>query len=677
MHAEFGNYLLVFAFVISISLSVFPLLGTFTKQMSLVYTAKPLAILFFVSLFGSFVCLAYAFFIDDFTIAYVAQHSNSLLPDRYKISAVWGAHEGSFLLWVLIFSGWTLAVALTGKNLPKLSHSRILSVLGIIGCGFVSFLLFTSNPFERTLPFYPVDGADLNPLLQDFGLIIHPPLLYMGYVGFAVSFAFAITALIEGEWNATWARWTRPWTIAAWSSLTLGIMLGSWWAYYELGWGGWWMWDPSENASFMPWLSGTALMHSLAVTDKRNSFKGWTLGLSLATFSLSLLGTFLIRSGVLTSVHAFANDPTRGRFILFFLAFVVGSALILFLFRASKVKTKANFSEFSKDMFLLLNNVLFISATFIVLFGTLYPLFADAMGKKISVGAPYFNSIFPIPLVAIFMLLGVGPLLNWKKHDFSKLKIPLLKIAAISVVLSLFSTWLLDRFYLWVFVGLALSLWVGLNSFYNLTLLTKYKKGLSAKLASLNRATIGMTLAHIGVVVLLAGVVLTSYYSVERDLRMAVGESQEIAGYNFKMKAVENVQMENYRATIVSFDIYQGDSMLLTLKPEKRFYLAGGQMMTEADIDATLSRDLYIALGEPLDNQGQVWSVRIYVKAFIRLIWLGAIFMGFGGIISLLDKRYRKLQAKDNQAKYNQAKYNQAKGNQSSDSQTQPDMAIS
>lgn len=649
MHAEFGNYLLVFAFLISISLAVFPLVGSFTKQVSLVYTARPLAILFFICILGSFVCLAYAFIIDDFTITYVAQHSNSLLPFRYKIPAVWGAHEGSFLLWILIFSGWVLAVALSGKNLPALSHARILSVLGFIGCGFVSFLLFTSNPFERTLPFFPIDGADLNPVLQDFGLIIHPPLLYMGYVGFSISFAFAITALIEGEWNATWARWTRPWTIAAWSFLTLGIMLGSWWAYYELGWGGWWMWDPSENASFLPWLSGTALMHSLAVTDKRDSFKGWTLALSLSTFSLSLLGTFLIRSGVLTSVHAFASDPTRGMFILFFLIFVVGSALLLFLFRSNKVMTKVNFSAFSKDMFLLLNNVLFISATFIVLFGTLYPLIAEAFDKKISVGAPYFNSIFPIPMVILFILLGVGPLLNWKKHDFNKLKKPLLKIAGISISLSLLCIWLLDNFYLWVLVGLSLSLWVSLSALYNLSVITKYKNGLIAKLSSLNKAVVGMTLAHIGVVVTLAGVVLTSYYSVEKDLRMAVGDSQEMAGYDFKMRGVEEVQGENYQATRVIFDIYQDGNLLLTLKPEKRYYFAGRQIMTEADIDASIIRDLYISLGEPLDQHGQVWSVRIYVKSFIRLIWLGAIMMGFGGFLSLLDKRYRKLRAKDNQ----------------------------
>ncbi len=645
MHAEFGNYLIVLAFIVSVSLSILPMYGSFSGNRFLTRTAKPLTVIFFVALLASFICLVYAFYIDDFTIKYVAQHSNSMLPNRYKFSAVWGAHEGSFLLWVLIMSGWMIAVALVGKNLPHLSYARILSVLGMIACGFVSFLLFTSNPFERTLPFFPVDGSDLNPLLQDFGLIIHPPLLYMGYVGFAVSFAFAIAGLIEGEWTSTWARWTRPWTIAAWSFLTIGIMLGSWWAYYELGWGGWWFWDPSENASFLPWLSGTALMHSLAVTDKRNSFKGWTLALSLSTFSLSLLGTFLIRSGVLTSVHSFTNDPERGRFILIFLAIVVGSALLLFLTRSGRVKTKVDFNILSKDMFLLLNNVLFVSATFIVLFGTLYPLIAEVFGKKMSVGAPYFNAIFPIPMVILFALLGVGPLLNWKKHDFAKLKKPLLSIAVIAISLSFLSIWLMGDFYLWVLVGLSLSLWVALSSFYHLNLVTRYKKTFAKKIKSLTLTTIGMTSAHIGVVITLAGIVLTSFYSIEKDLRMAVGESKELAGYTFKMSDVQDIRKENYQATQVTFEVFQEGAKLFELKPEKRFYLAGRQIMTEADIDAGFSRDLYVALGEALDTTGKVWSVRIYVKSFMRWVWLGALFMGFGGFIAMFDKRYRKLRA--------------------------------
>jgi len=647
MYAEFGNYLLVFALFMSIALSVFPLAGTFLNKMPLVFSARPLSILLFSSLLGSFVCLAYAFVIDDFTIAYVAQHSNSLLPSRYKVAAVWGAHEGSFLLWTLIFSGWLLSIALVGKNLPAKSYARVLSVMGMIGCGFVSFLLFTSNPFERTLPFFPIDGSDLNPLLQDFGLIIHPPLLYMGYVGFAVSFAFAISALIEGEWNATWARWARPWTTAAWAFLTVGVALGSWWAYYELGWGGWWFWDPSENASLIPWLSGTALMHSLAVTDKRDSFKGWTLALSLSTFSLSLLGTFLIRSGVLTSVHSFTNDPERGRFILIFMMIVVFSALVLFIFRSSKVKTRANFSLVSKDMFLLANNILLIIACFIVLYGTLYPLIAAFFDRKMSVGAPWFNMLFPIPSVAIFILLGVGPLLNWKKHDIRKLASALIKIAIISVVVSLLSVWLLGDFYWWVLGGLALALWVGLTSFYHLGNVTQHAKGLKNKLAKLKAATIGMVVAHVGVAVLLVGVVLTSYYSVEKDVRLASGESQTIGQYRFEMVKVEELRVENYQSSMATFSVYKNDNFLVNLYPEKRFYLAGKQVMTEADIDAGLFRDLYVALGEALDNSGEVWSVRLYVKPFVRWIWLGALLMGVGGGIALADKRYRKLKFKE------------------------------
>ena len=654
MHAEFGNYLIVLSFFVTIALGVFPMIGSFTNNMALVRTAKPLTVILFTSLLVSFACLVYAFLIDDFTIAYVANHSNSLLPDRYKFSAAWGGHEGSFLLWTLILAAWMIAVALTGKNLPKLSYARILSVLGMISCGFVSFMLFTSNPFDRTLPFFPVDGADLNPLLQDFGLIIHPPFLYMGYVGFAIAFAFAITALIEGEWSATWARWTRPWAIAAWASLTIGIMLGSWWAYYELGWGGWWFWDPSENASFLPWLSGTALLHSLAVTDKRNSFKVWTLVLSLTTFSLSLLGTFLIRSGVLTSVHSFANDPERGQFILMFLAIVVGSALTLFLLRSGKVKTKVDFSMLSKDMFLLLNNVLIISATFIVFFGTLYPLLADALGKKMSVGAPYFNAVFPIPVVIIFALLGVGPLLNWKKHKFEKLKKPLIINLIISVLLAFIAAWSFVDFYWWVVLGLALSFWVTFSSIYGISLITKNKQGLLTKLSNLTPSYIGMTLGHWGLVITLVGVVLTSYHSVEKDLRMAVGESQVVSGFKFNMLYSKDLQLENYHATRVKFEVYDVEELLTTLYPEKRRYIASGQIMTEADIEASLFRDIYIALGESLDNSGNVWSVRIYVKPFIRWIWLGAIIMAIGGIFSIADKRYRKLKGQANEPEQTQ-----------------------
>ena len=655
MHAEFGNYLLIFAFFISISLGIFPLTGTFIKNRVLVYSAKPLAILFFIAMLSSFVCLVYAFLVDDFTLKYVAQNSNSLLPNRFKVGAVWGAHEGSFLLWTLIFSGWLVAIALIGKNLPAISYARVLSVMGLIGLGFVSFIIFTSNPFDRMLPFYPIDGADLNPLLQDFGLIIHPPLLYMGYVGFAVSFAFAVSALIEGEWNSTWAKWARPWTTAAWAFLTVGVALGSWWAYYELGWGGWWFWDPSENASVLPWLSGTALMHSLAVTDKRNSFKGWTLVLSLSTFSLSLLGTFLIRSGVLTSVHAFTNDPERGRFILFFMAIVVGSALLLFIFRSSKVKTRVDFSIVSKDMFLLVNNILLIFACFIVFFGTLYPLMADALGRKMSVGPPYFNMLFPIPVVLIFSLLGVGPLLNWKNQDFSKLKNALIQIAVLAVACSALATFFLGAFYWWIFGGLTLALWVALTSFYGLAKFTRHAEGLLNKMSRLTLAHIGMTVAHVGVSVLLVGVLITSYYSVEKDVRMETGQSQQIGDYRFKMIKVENITQDNYQASRGTFEVYKNSIFVTRLYPEKRFYLAGKQIMTEADIDAGITRDLYIALGESLSASGNVWSVRLYVKPFIRWIWSGALLMGLGGLIALSDKRYRKSKEKSARASSDRA----------------------
>jgi len=654
MHAEYGHFLLVFALFISVALGVFPLLGTFTNRMALVYMAKPLSILFFATIFGSFVCLMYAFIIDDFTITYVAKSSNSLLPMRYKIAATWGGHEGSVLIWTFFFTCWLLAISIKGKNYPVMSYARVASVMGLIGSGFVSFMLFTSNPFDRTLPFFPIDGSDLNPLLQDFAMIIHPPTLYMGYVGFAVTFAFAIAALIEGEWNATWARWARPWAIAAWSFLTIGVALGSWWAYYELGWGGWWFWDPSENASLFPWLSGTALMHSLAITDKRNSFQGWTLGLSLLTFSLSLLGTFIIRSGLLTSVHSFTSDPERGRFILIFIALVTGSALLLFLFRSSKVRTKADFSLMSKETFLLLNNILLISACFIVVFGTFYPFIAETMGKKLSVGAPWFNTLFPIPALLVGISMGIGTLLNWKKHDFTKLKSGLLNIIAISIVLSLASVLVMGSFYWMVFIGLTIAFWIGFTSFYGVAIMTEKTPGIVSKLRKLRLSMVGMYVAHVGVGVLIVGVVMTSYYSKERDVLLSVGESRTIAGYTFKMEKIEIVNVENYQATIATFNIYQDGLLMFSLFPEKRFYFASKQMMTEADIDGGLFRDIYVALGEPRDKGGKKWSVRLYVKPFMRWVWFGAFIMGAGGVIALNDKRFRR--KKENQKKQPQKK---------------------
>ncbi|MET1255347.1 heme lyase CcmF/NrfE family subunit [Aliikangiella maris] len=646
MQAEFGQFLLVLAFFMSLALAVFPMVGSFTRHSFLLNSAKPLTYLIFASLFGSFLCLEYAFLIDDFSVTYVAQHSNSLLPVYYKITGVWGGHEGSFLLWVLILSGWMLAVAIKTQQFPLVRYARVLAVLGLISSGFVSFLLFTSNPFTRTLPFFPVDGADLNPLLQDFGMIFHPPMLYMGYVGFAVAFSFAIAALIEGKWDADWARLTRPWAIGAWSFLTGGIALGSWWAYYELGWGGWWFWDPSENASFMPWLAGTALIHSLAVTDKRDSFKRWTLALSLTTFSLSLLGTFIIRSGVLTSVHAFSNDPARGVFILAYIAVVIGVSLILFLFRSGKITRSVKFTVLSKDMFLLVNNILLLCAAFFVFFGTFYPLFAEAFGRKMSVGAPYFNAVFPWPMFILFAMLGVGPLLNWKQHDFSKLKSTLIKMGIVALICAIAATWMLGEFYLWVLGGLLLSLWIASSSFFFVMQSGKKSASVFEKIAAMSRASWGMVIAHIGVGVCLCGIVISSLHSVEKDLRIRTGQVVSVAGYQFELLKSEKVNGQNYIASRVSFNVSRDEEVIGILAPEKRFYLAGKQVMTEASIDAGIFRDIYISLGEPLDSSESVWGVRIYVKPFIRWIWMGAVFMALGGVIAALDRRFAKHKAK-------------------------------
>jgi cytochrome c-type biogenesis protein CcmF len=642
MQAELGHYLLILAFLLSVSLAVFPLLGIYLKDNTLTYTAKPLSYLLFICVLGSFFCLVYSFLIDDFTVKYVAGHSNSLLPTQYKVSAVWGGHEGSLLLWVLVLTGWLFAVAVRAQHLPFLSYVKVLSVMGWIAVGFVSFLLFTSNPFDRILPHFPVDGADLNPLLQDFGLIIHPPLLYMGYVGFAVSFAFAISALIEGEWNSIWARWVRTWTIAAWACLTVGIALGSWWAYYELGWGGWWFWDPVENASFMPWLSGTALIHSLAVTDKRDSFRGWTLALSLTTFSLSLLGTFLVRSGIITSVHSFASDPQRGAFILIFMGIVIGASILLFIFRSGKITQIAKFSLFSKDAFLLLNNILLITATFIVFFGTLYPLLAEAFGRKMSIGPPYFNMMFPVAMYPLIILMGIGPLLNWKKHDWSKIKFLLIKLAAIAFVFALATTFIAGEFNLWIFSGLYLSIWVAASSGFFMFKSNKNNARLAQDLSRKNATNWGMFIAHLGIAITLAGIVVTSIYSVEKDMRIEVGDKVEVGGYQFELLKSEWVEGPNYYASKVHFSVSNDTNSLGILIPEKRHYMAGKQVMTEASIDPGFWRDVYISLGEPLDDARQVWAVRIYVKPMIRWIWLGAIFMAVGGIISTLDRRYKR-----------------------------------
>ncbi|MDZ7670671.1 MAG: heme lyase CcmF/NrfE family subunit [Gammaproteobacteria bacterium] len=585
----------------------------------------------------AFAALTYAFLTDDFTVAYVANNSNSLLPWYYKFSAVWGAHEGSFLLWILIMAGWTLAVALRGGHLPADFLGRVLGIMGLLNVGFLAFLIWTSNPFERLLPMGPADGSDLNPLLQDFGLIVHPPMLYMGYVGFSVAFAFAVAALLSGRLDAAWARWSRPWSNMAWSFLTLGIVLGSWWAYYELGWGGWWFWDPVENASFMPWLVGTALVHSLAVTDKRGTFKSWTLLLAITTFSLSLLGAFIVRSGVLTSVHSFAVDPTRGLFILMFLVLVVGGSLTLYGLRASVIRSRAQYSLLSREAFLLLNNILLVIAMAVVLLGTLYPLAYEAVtgGDKVSVGPPYFNFVFVPLMLALALALGLAPMLQWKRTSRERLLRQVRWVAVASVLLGLAVPLVLSGAVAWqAMAAVALAMWVIISQ------LTDLGKRLRLGWRRIPLAYWGMSAAHVGFAVALAGVAVTSVSSVELDVRMSPGQTTDLGPVQVRFEGVNPRQGANFVADRGEFLITEGGREYW-LYPEKRRYLAGDNVMTEAAISPGISRDIYISLGEPLD--GGDWAVRLQHKPLVRWIWLGGLLATLGGALAVLDARYRRL----------------------------------
>lgn len=637
---ELGHLALILALCFAVVQAFFPLMGAWKADHHWMSLGQPAAWGQFVFLLISFACLTWAFITDDFTVAYTANNSNSMLPWYYKISAVWGAHEGSLLLWAFILAGWTFAVAIFSRQLPEEMLARVLSVMGMISIGFLLFLIVTSNPFERLLPQAPVDGRDLNPLLQDFGLVIHPPMLYMGYVGFSVAFAFAIAALLGGKLDAAWARWSRPWTQVAWAFLGLGIALGSWWAYYELGWGGWWFWDPVENASLMPWLVGTALLHSLAVTEKRGLFKNWTVLLAIAAFSLSLLGTFLVRSGVLTSVHAFASDPTRGVFILVFLLVVVAASLLLFAMRAPSVKSKVGFSLLSQETLLLVNNIVLVVATAMVLIGTLYPLILDSLtGAKLSVGPPYFNALFN-PLIAILMLaLGVGVTLRWKNTPVAWLIKMLGPVLLVSAALSLLLTMLADEFNGAVLLVYFLSAWVvfaGLRDMYEKT----RHKGFWAGIRGLSRSYFGMQLGHLGLAVCAIGVVLSSHYSSERDLKMAIGDRIELGKYGFVFEGAEHYEGPNFISDKGTIRVFEGDKQIALLHPEKRLYIVQSMPMTEAGIDPGFTRDLYVALGEPLENGA--WAVRLQVKPFVRWIWLGALLTGLGGLLAACDPRYRR-----------------------------------
>ncbi|HEX7028162.1 MAG TPA: heme lyase CcmF/NrfE family subunit [Gammaproteobacteria bacterium] len=644
MIPELGHFALILALCLAIVQGTLPLAGTALRNTSWMQIAVPAARWQFGCLALAFACLTYAFIDKDFSVLYVAQNSNSLLPVYYRISAVWGAHEGSLLLWVLILGGWTFAITHFSRSLPLAFTSRVLAVLGLVSVGFLLFMLLTSNPFERHFP--AVERGDLNPLLQDFGLIVHPPMLYMGYVGLAVPFAFAIAALLEGRIDAAWTRWTRPWTIVAWVFLTLGIALGSWWAYYELGWGGWWFWDPVENASFMPWLLGTALLHSLAVTEQRSTFKAWTILLAIFGFSLSLLGTFLVRSGVLVSVHAFATDPTRGVFILGFLSIVIGGALLLYAWRAGGVSSTGRFELVSREMLLLLNNVLLVVVCAAILLGTLYPLLMDALGAgKISVGPPYFNRVFIPLMVPLALILGFGPLVHWKKDSLPSLVRRMHKTALIGIVLGVaFVLLAVGPASLGVTLAVILACWVMAGTLQ--TLKSRLSpQDLGGSLRRLSRGFVGMLLAHFGVGIFIIGVTLVSAFEKTEDVRMAPGDHYMLGDYRFEFRELNTVNGPNYEAKQATFEIVRNERRIATLYPEKRFYRSSNQPMTEAGINPGLFRDLYVSLGEPLDTDGSdAWAVHLTYKPFVRWIWLGPLLMGLGGLLAASDRRYFRRQ---------------------------------
>ncbi len=634
MIPELGHFALILALIVALLQAILPLVGAHQQRAGWIAIARPAAIAQAVLLACAFACLTTAFVQNDFSVIYVAQHSNTLLPLEYRVAAVWGGHEGSLLLWVVMLVMWTLAVALFSKQLPEAMIARVIGVLGLLTAGFLLFILFTSNPFDRLLP-----GAA--------GLIFHPPMLYMGYVGFSVAYAFAVTALLSGQLDAAWARWSRPWTTAAWGFLTLGIALGSWWAYYELGWGGWWFWDPVENASFMPWLVGTALVHSLAVTEKRGSFKNWTVLLAISAFSLSLLGTFLVRSGVLTSVHAFATDPRRGIFILVFLVAVIGSSLALFAWRAPKVGLGGRFGLLSRESFLLTNNVLLVVACSTVLLGTLYPLLIDALGAgKLSVGPPYFDAVFaPLMLPALF-LMGVAPFARWKQASASELARLLRWAFCAAAAVGLIAPFFFGEWKPMVALSLLLAAWIVLSSLLNIAQRVNATRGEQSALAALLRQPLsffGMHLAHLGVAAFVLGVALVNGYQSEKDVKMEIGDTVSVADYTFRFNGVSQKKGPNYMALVGDVDLLQDGKFVRKMNPEKRHYLTSTMPMTEAAIDTGVTRDVYVSLGEPIDRARPeaAWAVRVYYKPFVDWIWGGCLLMALGGFVAMADRRYR------------------------------------
>jgi cytochrome c-type biogenesis protein CcmF len=641
MIPELGHFSLIIALFLAMCLGVLPILGAARNNSVLMNLARPLAFGQFVFIALAFAILANAFLHNDFSVLYVAEHSNSQLPMQYRFAAIWGGHEGSLLLWVTILSIWTAAVATFSKHLPEEMVARVLGVMGLISVGFILFMLLTSNPFDRLLP-AAADGQELNPLLQDPGLVIHPPMLYMGYVGFSVAFAFAIAALLGGKLDATWARWSRPWTTVAWTFLTTGVMLGSWWAYYELGWGGWWFWDPVENASFMPWLVGTALIHSLAVTEKRGAFKSWTVLLAIAAFSLSLLGTFMVRSGVLTSVHSFATDPKRGVFILAFLAIVIGSSLLLFAWRAPKIGLGGKFDMISRESMLLSNNVLLSVAAASVFIGTLYPLFMDALGMgKLSVGPPYFEAVF-VPLMALAVLMmGLGALARWKQSSVPELVKRVRWGFVAAAILAVLLPFIFKHWTPMIALGLLLSFWIIASLVVSLQQRWGGQGSFLQRVRNQSLSYYGMQLAHLGVAVFIIGVTVVKGYATERDVRMNVGDTVDAGGYMFSFDGVRPIQGPNYMATQAHFTVTKDGKRVTELLPQKRIYNASGMPMTEAAIDTGIFRDLYVSMGEPIAEVSGAWAVRVYYKPFVVWIWGGCLLMAMGGVLAISDRRYR------------------------------------
>ena len=639
---ELGYFALLVAFMLAILQVVVPTIGVMRDQVAWQRLAPSFAWAQFAAMMLSFISLMAGFYYNDFSLVYVAQHSNTLLPWYYKLSATWGGHEGSLLLWMTIMATWCALVSYFSRGLPLSMRARVLVILAGVQMMMLAMLIFTSSPFDRTLPNIPVDGADLNPVLQDFGLIIHPPMLYMGYVGMVVPFAFCMAALWEGRLDAVWTRWSRPWALAAWGFLTVGIALGSWWAYYELGWGGWWFWDPVENASLLPWLAGLALLHSLAVTEKRGVFKAWTIMLAIFAFALSLLGTFLVRSGVITSVHSFAADPTRGLVILVILGVIVGGGLLMFAVRGWRLTVESQYQLVSRESFLVINNVIILIATLVVLLGTLYPIIADAFNLgQVSVGPPYFNALF-VPLTWLLLVaMGMGSNIRWKQDKRPLLGVGMV-IALSSLVLAAIITYFVSSStMLNIGVTLAVSFWVLLWMVVDFRDKTKNAPSVIKGLCGLRLSYWGQQTAHIGVLIAVIGVAFTSSLSIERDVALGPNDTVNVQGYDFTVKDFKAVKGSNFDGMQAQVEVSKEGRLVTTLFPEKRTYVVSMMPMTEAAIDANLMRDLYVALGEPIAEDSNQWAVRIYVKPLIRWIWLGALIMAFGGLLSLLDKRYR------------------------------------